>query len=78
VVEGDNITVDLLVWRRYRIPTAGTRLVEIMLDLNPHLAKVHRSSPFIPPGTQIRIPIAPDLIAGRPGFVRTMTAYGEV
>jgi len=65
-VEGDFITVDLIVWRRYRVVTNKMRVVEQMLDDNPHLAEMNRESPFIPIGTQVRIPLNYALLAGRP------------
>jgi phage tail protein X len=75
-VQGDYVTADLLIWRRYRCPTPG--LVEAMLDLNPELSRIHRETPFIPPGTEVRIPIDPDLLAQRPKPVETVTLYGRV
>lgn len=64
VVAGDFITADVLIWRRYRRPTPG--MVERLIDDNPHLSIVHRTTPFIPPGVQVRIPIDPDILAGSP------------
>jgi hypothetical protein len=78
VVQGDKITADMILWRKYRLPLAGLRLVEVFLDLNPHLAKLHRNSPFIPVGTQVRIPIDEDLLAGRPRPVKVVNVFGEV
>ena len=63
-VQGDNITADIIIWRRYRCRTDG--LVEAFVDLNPHLAHIHRTSPFIPVGTQVRIPIDYEALKGRP------------
>jgi phage tail protein X len=77
-VQGDGITVDMLVWRRYRIPLAGTRLTEVLLDLNPHLSRLHRNSPFLPVGTQVRVPIDTGLLSGRPTPVQTVTLWGKV
>lgn len=57
-------TADLLCWRRYRRRAPG--IVEIFLDTNPQLSIVHRQTPFIPPGTVVRMPIDPDLILGKP------------
>ncbi len=51
-VEGDEITVSLLVWRRFRRSMPG--LVERILDLNTGLAKM---GPTIPVGTVVRVPI---------------------
>jgi hypothetical protein len=53
-------------------------LVEAMLDVNPQLSRIHRETPFIPPGTEVRIPIDPDLLAQRPKPVETATLYGRV
>ncbi|HVX58055.1 MAG TPA: tail protein X [Candidatus Saccharimonadales bacterium] len=63
-ITGDGVTADLIIWRRYRRPAPG--ILEIMLDSNPQLAYVHRYTPFIPPGTYVRIPIDPDILAGKP------------
>ena len=63
-VEGDFVTAWLIVWRRYRTITTG--VVERMLDDNPHLAKLHRYSPFLPIGTQVRIPLYSSILAGAP------------
>lgn len=55
-VEGDAITLSLLVWRRFKTRTPG--LVERALDLNPGLAD---KGVVIPVGTVVRIPVdAPD------------------
>lgn len=53
-VVGDNVTVDLLIWRRFK--TRTPKLVERTLELNPGLAD---AGFFIPPGTVVLIPIDP-------------------
>jgi phage tail protein X len=63
-VQSDYNTADLILWRRYRTLAFG--MVERMLDDNPHLARVHRISPFLPVGTQVRIPIDPEVLRGTP------------
>lgn len=63
-VQGDLITADILVWRRYRRYAPG--ILEATLDANPHLAKLHVTSPFLPVGTQVRIPIDLDILKGSP------------
>lgn len=63
-VSGDGITADLIVWRRYRVRAPG--ILEALLDANPHLAGIHREGPFIPPGTQVRIPIDTELLSKGP------------
>jgi phage tail protein X len=63
-IVGEGVTADLLVWRRYRRPAPG--ILEIMLDANPQLAYVHRFTPFLPPGIYVRVPIDPDILAGKP------------
>lgn len=75
-VQGDNITVDLLVWRRYKIPAYG--IVEHLLDANPHLALLHKQSCFLPIGTQVRIPIDVDIMKGRPPPQIVRTFFGRV
>lgn len=55
-VEGDDITLSLLVWRRFQTRTPG--VVERALNLNPGLADL---GPVLPVGTVVRIPVdAPD------------------
>ena len=51
-VEGDFISVSLLVWRRFKRPMPG--LVEQILDLNTGLADL---GPYIPVGTVLTMPI---------------------
>mgnify|MGYP000919564788 CR=1 FL=1 len=63
-VEQEEVTADLLVWRYYRTRAPG--ILEHMLDVNPHLAKVHRFSPFIPVGVMVRMPVDPSILAGAP------------
>lgn len=75
-VQTENVTVDLVVWKLYRQRTRG--ILEATLDLNPHLAKIHRETPFLPVGTQVRIPIDPDVFAGRPQPVVTSTIAGNI
>jgi phage tail protein X len=60
----DYVTADLIIWKRYRSYAAG--MVELMIDANPQLAYVHRTTPFIPVGTYVRVPIDPSLILGKP------------
>lgn len=73
-VQGDYVTVDLLVWRRYKIPAPG--ILETLLDSNPHLARLHAQSCFLPIGTQIRIPIDPDILRDRPPPLQIKNIYG--
>lgn len=69
VVSTDYVTVDLIVWKRYRQRAPG--ITELMLDSNPQLAIAHRQSPFIPVGTYIRVPIDLDMIMGKPPTLPT-------
>jgi phage tail protein X len=55
IVGTDYVTVDLMIWKKYRQPTRG--LVEAMMDANPQIAFVHRTTPFIPAGTYVRVPV---------------------
>lgn len=66
-VGSEYITADLLVWQRYRKRSQG--VFERLLDDNPQLSVAHRTSPFIPPGTVIRLPIDTSLLRSvpRPG-----------
>jgi phage tail protein X len=73
-VQGDFVTVDLLCWRRYKIPARG--IVELTLEANPHLAPLHKQSCFLPVGTQVRIPIDPEILKERPAPLVTKNIYG--
>jgi len=73
-VGSDRITVDLIIWRRYRNKAPG--MIERMLDDNPHLAKFHRYSPFLPVGTQVRIPIDTDILKGTPQKKNSVVLWG--
>lgn len=75
-VQAEFVTVDLLVWRRYKMATRG--LVEALLDLNPHLSKLHVNGPFLPVGTQVRIPIDADVLRGMPQASKINYVYGKI
>jgi phage tail protein X len=75
-VETEYVTVDLIVWKHYRQRAFG--VVEKTLDVNPHLAKLHRESPFLPVGTQVRIPIDEAVMAGRPKPSTVSTIAGRM
>jgi phage tail protein X len=75
-VQGENITVDMLVWRRYKTPAYG--IFELLLDANPHLALLHKESCFLPIGTEVRIPIDPSVLAGRPSPQKVINIFGRV
>lgn len=51
-VEGDFITVSLIVWRRFKRPMPG--LVEKTLTINPGLADL---GSFLPVGTAFNLPV---------------------
>lgn len=74
-IEGDEITADLLVWRRYK--RRAPYMFEAMLDMNPHLARHHRNGPFIPLGVQVAIPIDSGLLQGKPIPIDTVTVWGQ-
>ena len=52
VVDGDGVSIDLIVWRRYRRRTPG--LVEQVYALNYGLADL---GPLLPRGTVVKIPL---------------------
>lgn len=54
VVEGEGLTVSLIVWRRFRRPMPG--LVERIHEQNPGLADL---GPVLPVGARFRMPIPP-------------------
>ena len=51
-IEGEFITVSLIVWRRFRRPVPG--LVEEIHDINPGLANL---GAFLPVGTTFNMPV---------------------
>lgn len=56
-VAGDHISVDLLIWRRFK--KYNEDLCERVLDFNPGLADL---GPILPIGTVVNIPLdAPEL-----------------
>jgi phage tail protein X len=73
-VGSDFVTADLILWRRYR--NRAPKMVERMLDDNPHLAKAHRYSPFLPVGTQVRIPIDYAILSGAAQLANTVVLWG--
>ena len=52
IVEGDALTVSLIVWRRFHRPMPG--LVEQIYDLNPGLADLGQT---LPVGIRFEMPI---------------------
>jgi len=52
-VEGEFITVSLIVWRRFKRPMPG--LVEQIHDINPGLADL---GAFLPVGTTFDMPVS--------------------
>jgi phage tail protein X len=74
VIEGDNITPSLLVWRRYKRPAAG--VLENMLDMNPDLIELLSQSPYFPVGAIVRVPIDQAAISGAPRSVKQVTLWG--
>ena len=67
---------DLSYWRRYRSSAPG--ILEQLLDDNPHLARLHRVSPFLPFGTELaHFPIDSEILAGRTRSTEFITLYGR-
>ena len=51
-VQGEFITVSLIIWRRFKRPMPG--LVEQILDINPGLGEL---GAFLPVGTSFDMPV---------------------
>ncbi len=51
-VQGEGLTLSLMVWRRFRQPMPG--LVEQILALNPNVAS---ATSFLPVGAEILLPV---------------------
>jgi phage tail protein X len=59
-VAGEDISVDLLIWRKYKRPMPG--LLEQVLDINPGLAAL---GPILPIGTFVKLPnVKPPTVPG--------------
>jgi len=71
----ESLTCDMIVWKRYRQRSPG--IVEKMLDANPQLSWGHRTSPFIPVGTLLRMPIDPSLLIGKPPSLPTDSLWTD-
>lgn len=65
-VTGDNLTLDLLLWRRYGV--RGQDLIEEAMRLNPE-----RVEPFLPVGAEV---ILPDLPAATTPERAVVTLFG--
>ena len=74
-VGSDYITADVILWRRYR--NRAPHMIERMLDDNPHLSICHRTSPFLPVGTQVRIPIDYDVLSGSAQRKNSVVLWGR-
>ncbi|MFN4098137.1 MAG: tail protein X [Pararhodobacter sp.] len=63
LVEGEGITLDLILWRRHGV--RGRALVEATLELNPGLSG---AGTVLPLGTSIEVPRLPEreAVAPRP------------
>jgi len=58
-IQGERITMDLLLWRRYGV--RGQGLLNQAYDLNPNLAD---RGPILPLGKQVLLPDMPPETAG--------------
>jgi len=74
-IMSEYMTADLIVWKRYRQRSNG--IVEKMLDANPQLSWGHRTSPFIPVGTLLRLPVDPSLLLGKPPQLPTDSLWTD-
>lgn len=68
-VEGEGLTLELLLWRRYGI--RGRELVTVALERNPGLATL---GPVLPPGTKVMIPDLPS--QGRQPARKVVSLFG--
>lgn len=75
MIQSEYITADMLIWRRYMQRAPG--MVEALVDANPQLAFVHRTTPFIPPGVYVRVPIDPDLLIGKLATLSTDSLWTD-
>jgi hypothetical protein len=74
-IQGDEITPSQLIWRRYKRP--ARTILGLFLDVNPELAGPLGTSPFLPIGMVVRVPIDRDILAGRPPPMTQVRLYGE-
>jgi len=75
IVESDNLTPSLLVWRRYKRPARG--VLENLLDMNPDLIEGLSQSPYFPVGAIVRVPVDQAAISGAPQTIKLATLWGK-
>lgn len=75
-IKGENITPDLLIWRRYKRP--APRMLELMLDSNPAMTYALAAGPYIPVGMVVSIPIDSEILKGTPVQIKAVRLYGEI
>jgi hypothetical protein len=74
IVAGERIEPGKLIWRRYRRPAPG--MAELFMDINPHLREHFMTSPYLPVGVAVILPIDSDLLQGRPKSIETTNIWG--
>jgi phage tail protein X len=72
---GDNITPDLLVWRRYKRPAPG--VLRLLMLANPAMVNALGDGPYIPVGTIVQLPIVAEVLTGRPSTQSVVRLYGD-
>jgi phage tail protein X len=75
-IKGEEITPDLLIWRRYKRPAPG--VLEAFLAKNPQAHAALRSGPYLAVGEVVFLPIDPDILNGRPANVPVVRLWGTV
>ncbi len=74
-IKGEGIAPDLLLWRRYKMPSPG--MLELMLDRNPQIMEDLAVGPFLAVGRIIHVPIDRDTLEGRPLQVPSINLFGR-
>lgn len=74
VIRGDNISPDLLIWRRYKRKTTG--ILELFLRLNPHVHAALAKGPFLPVGVLVLIPIDSAALSDAPKLIPVERLWG--
>jgi hypothetical protein len=73
-IKGENITPDLLIWRRYKRPADG--MMELFEAMNPHVLQDLAVSPYLAVGSLVSVPVDSDILEGTPTRGTTITLYG--
>lgn len=74
-IRGEGIAPDLLIWRRYKMPSP--LMLELMLDRNPQIMEDLAVGPYLAVGRIIHVPIDRDILEDRPVQAPSINLFGR-